>query len=43
MPQIAIWMRQAVDARDDSSQLQVLRDEVRAFALQFPLPSDKVA
>lgn len=40
MPQIARWMKQAVDARDDDATLQKLRAEVSAFALQFPLPSD---
>jgi glycine hydroxymethyltransferase len=41
MTQIAEWMRQAVDARDDDAALTKLRDEVKAFVGQFPLPSDK--
>jgi glycine/serine hydroxymethyltransferase len=40
MPQIAAWMRQAVDARDEPDTLENLRAEVTAFALQYPLPSD---
>jgi glycine hydroxymethyltransferase len=39
--QIARWMRQAIDSRDDDAKLVCLRDEVKAFALKFPLPSDK--
>lgn len=40
MAQIASWMKKAVDARDDNATLDALRAEVRAFALQYPLPSD---
>lgn len=40
MPQIASWMKQAIDAREDDATLANLRKEVTAFALQFPLPSD---
>jgi glycine hydroxymethyltransferase len=40
MAQIAVWMRQAIDNRDDSAKLNMLSDEVKQFALQFPLPSD---
>lgn len=40
MAQIATWMRQAIDARDDEATLDSLHEEVKAFALQFPLPSD---
>lgn len=40
MPQIAVWMKRAIDARDDEQQLAALHEEVKAFALQFPLPSD---
>ena len=39
MPQIAQWMRSAIEARDDEAELARLRDEVTAFARQFPLPS----
>jgi glycine hydroxymethyltransferase len=41
MPQIAKWMKQAIDARDDEAVLTKLRAEVKDFALQFPLPSDR--
>ncbi len=41
MAQIADWMKQAIDARDDEETLKSLRDEVKAFVQQFPLPSDK--
>lgn len=40
MAKIAVWMKQAIDARDDEATLNKLRDEVKAFALRFPLPSD---
>lgn len=40
MAQLAEWMKQAIDAREDSARLAKLRTEVEAFALQFPLPSD---
>lgn len=40
MAQIAKWMKQAIDARDDEATLAALSEEVKAFALQFPLPSD---
>ncbi len=43
MPTIASWMKQAIDARDDEEKLNQLHDEVRSFALKFPLPSDKVS
>ena len=40
MATIAEWMKQAIDARDDEAKLAKLREEVRVFALKFPLPSD---
>ena len=40
MAQLADWMKQAIDGRDDDLKLASLREEVKAFALQFPLPSD---
>lgn len=40
MERIAEWMKQAVDNREDEAKLAKLREEVKAFALQFPLPSD---
>lgn len=41
MVKIAEWMKQAIDAREDEATLKKLREEVRVFALKFPLPSDK--
>jgi glycine hydroxymethyltransferase len=40
MVTIAEWMKQAIDARDDEAVLATLREEVRVFVEQFPLPSD---
>jgi glycine hydroxymethyltransferase len=40
MAQLAEWMKQAIDARDDATKLNSLRQEVKTFALQFPLRSD---
>jgi len=40
MEQIAEWMRQAIDAREDDAKLTQLRNEVTQFARKFPLPSD---
>lgn len=40
MAQIADWMKQAIDAREDEAKLVTIREEVVAFARQFPLPSD---
>ena len=41
MEQLARWMRQAIDARDDQAALATLREEVQQLAAQFPLPTDK--
>jgi glycine hydroxymethyltransferase len=41
MPQIADWMKQAVEHREDPARLEELRTAVREFALKYPLPSDK--
>lgn len=41
MAQIAAWMKQAIDARDNQIELDTLHEEVKAFAHQFPLPSDR--
>jgi glycine hydroxymethyltransferase len=41
MAKVAEWMKQAIDNREDEGKLNTLRMEVRDFALQFPLPSDK--
>ncbi len=35
MPQIATWMKQAIDARDDEAQLTALRQEVVEFLKDF--------
>ncbi len=39
MLQIAKWIRKVVDVRHDERQIQLLRDEVREYARNFPLPS----
>lgn len=41
MATIAEWTKQAIDHRDDEARLKQLREEVRVFALKYPLPSDK--
>ncbi len=41
MVTIADWMKRAIDAREDEPELAKLHEEVKAFALQYPLPSDK--
>jgi glycine hydroxymethyltransferase len=41
MAQIADWMHQAIEHRDDEARLEELRTAVKEFALKFPLPSDK--
>lgn len=41
MPRIALWMKQAIDNRDNQAELAKLKAEVTEFALKFPLPSDK--
>jgi glycine hydroxymethyltransferase len=41
MEQIAEWMKQAIENRDDEAKLSGLRQAVKACALQFPLPSDQ--
>lgn len=40
MATVARWMKQAIDSREDEAALGKLREEVRTFALKFPLPSD---
>jgi glycine hydroxymethyltransferase len=42
MAQLADWMKQTIDAREDTERLAELRQEVKAFVQQFPLPSDKM-
>lgn len=41
MGQIAEWMKQAIDNRDNETKLAELRQEVISVARKFPLPSDK--
>jgi glycine hydroxymethyltransferase len=41
MAQVAEWMKQAIDNRDDEAKLAEIHEEVKKFCLQFPLPSDK--
>lgn len=41
MATIADWMKRAIDARDDSDALDVIRAEVKRLALAHPLPSDR--
>lgn len=38
MAQIAEWMKQAIDSREDPKKLGAIRDETKAFVAQFPLP-----
>lgn len=40
MQKIAKWMKLAIDNREDDKKLNKLREEVKFFALKFPLPSD---
>jgi glycine hydroxymethyltransferase len=40
METIAEWMKQAIDNREEIKKLNMLRDEVKHFALKYPLPSD---
>jgi glycine hydroxymethyltransferase len=40
MKKIADWMKQAIDNHDQPEKLQSLQQEVKAFALKYPLPSD---
>jgi glycine hydroxymethyltransferase len=41
MEQVADWMKQAIDKRDDAAALSELRQAVTEFARKFPLPSNK--
>jgi len=41
MAQIAQWMLQAIQNRNNSKKLKLLASEVKEFSLQYPLPSDK--
>lgn len=41
MAQLASWIKQAIDSREDEQKLAELLAEVKAFVAEFPLPSDK--
>lgn len=41
MEQLAGWMKQAIDNRENPQRLIELKEEVSAFARQYPLPSDR--
>jgi len=41
MEQVADWIKQAIDARENPVRLNELRAEVANFVQDFPLPSDK--
>jgi glycine hydroxymethyltransferase len=41
MERVAEWMLQAIKNRNDDKKLNKLRNEVKEFCLQFPLPSDQ--
>jgi len=41
MPQIAKWMKAAIEARDDEPKLATLKKEVEKMAVKYPLPSDR--
>jgi len=40
MAQLAEWIKQAIDNRDDDNKLAIIHQEVIGLACQFPLPSD---
>ena len=40
MEQIAEWIKQAIDARDDEAKLAELRAEVQALMTEFPIYQD---
>ena len=40
LAQIAEWMLQAIENRETPKKLAKLKQEVRDFAVKFPLPSD---
>jgi glycine hydroxymethyltransferase len=40
METITVWMKKAIDNYQDEKVLNELRNEVKDFALQYPLPSD---
>ena len=40
MPQIAEWMQQSIDHRDDEAELAKLRTDVAHFLADFPVPTE---
>lgn len=43
MVQIADWMKRAIDAREDATELQRVRQEVQELLRGYPLPNDATA
>lgn len=43
MVKLADWMKRAIDNHTDDAALELIRSEVKEFALQFPLPSDSIS
>jgi glycine hydroxymethyltransferase len=41
MAQVAEWMQKAIQYRSDEAKLDTLKDEVKEFVRDFPLPSDQ--
>lgn len=41
MAQVAEWMKKAIENKDNEKLLNMLSNEVKEFAKQYPLPSDK--
>lgn len=41
MSQLAKWIKQAIDFKNDSKKLKSLRYEIKEFCQDFPLPSDR--
>lgn len=41
MKQLAEWMKAAIDNREETATLAKLRDEIKSFVIEFPLPSDR--
>lgn len=39
MPQIAQWLKDAIDARDDDAKLAELRKATKSFLKDFPMPT----
>ncbi|RWZ78212.1 MAG: serine hydroxymethyltransferase [Candidatus Microsaccharimonas sossegonensis] len=41
MERVADWMKQAIGAREEPARLNELREQVKVFLQDFPLPSDR--